>query len=164
MGKLRKILCLCLLCPLLTGCRSQSEETLELVTRVQVSGFSQNAPFRAVYTDPSKMETILYYLRGLDPQGTPDTDPERILGDHYRISISYTDGTRHIYRQQANRFLSFDSHTWKMVDPKKGSLLPLLLGILPPDQEVYSTKVSFCESAPVSASCATRTSVATRSA
>lgn len=163
MGKIQKILCLCLLCPLLTGCRAQTEEPLALVNRIQISGHSHNAPFGAVYTNPSKMETLLFYLRGLNPHGTPNTDPERIAGDHYRISISFTDGTRHIYRQQANRFVSVDAHPWQKVDPQKGAMLPLLLGILPPDQEVYSTNVSFCAVSPDRICCDTSTSAATLS-
>lgn len=164
MGKFRKILCLCLLCTLLTGCRAQTEAPLALVNQIQISGYSQNAPFGAVYTNPLKMETILFYFRGLKPHGVPNTDPERISGDRYRITISFTDGTRHIYRQQANRFFSANSHPWQKIDPKKGAMLSLLLGILPPDQGVYSTNVSFCADSPESTCRASSTSAAILSA
>ena len=163
MRRVPKILFLCLLCCLLTGCHTQPEEPLRLVSRIQIDHTGPNTPAHAVYTDATKMETILFYLRHLNPRGHPDTDPERIIGDQYRISISFSDGTRRIYRQQANRFLSVDGHPWKKVDPKKGSLLPLLLGILPPDQETYSTNVNFSAISPASTFCTSSTRVVTRS-
>lgn len=132
--KLRKTgIFLLFLGTLLTGCTSQPEAPLPLVTRVQISGQLQDAPFSSQYTDPDKMETILRYLRGLKTGGAPDTDPERIMGSHYRICIYRSDGTCHIYRQQADRYLSVDSRPWKKIPPKKALRLAGLLKTLPPD-------------------------------
>ncbi len=143
MGKYKKILIFVLLCFFLGGCQKAPPEKPRLVTQVSISGTVQNAPFQAVYTKPEKMETVLYYLRGLNPRGKADTDPERIMGDRFKITVSLSDGSCQIYRQQADRFLSLDSRPWQRIDPKKGALLRPLLQSMPPDhsstQGVYST-------------------------
>ncbi len=87
-----------------------------------------------IYTQPQKMETILYYLRSLEDLGSADTDPERIMGDRFKITVIYSDGSRRLYRQQADRFLSRDDRPWRTVDPQKAALLYPLLVSMPPDQ------------------------------
>ena len=126
MAKFWKLFIAFVICFSLFGCGKQPK-SLHLVTKISVTdgkGITRD------FTEPKKMETILYYLRGLDPLGRPQTDPERIMGESYRIHIEYADGGKSIYRQRANRFLSRDSHPWQTVDPKKAAVLrPLLESI-----------------------------------
>ncbi len=126
MGKFRKLLLLICCTFLLGGCNAK-EESLRLVTKISItdqSGFTRH------YTQPQALETILYYLRSLKNLGVPNTDPERIMGEHYQIRLEYSDGQTSIYRQRANRFLSKDSHPWQNVSPQRAALLgPLLQGL-----------------------------------
>ena len=118
--KLSLIFCCCLL---LSGCKA-SEKPLQLVTKVSVT---DQTGLTRHYTQPQQMETLLYYLRSLGAQGRPNTDPERILGEHYLIRLEYSDGQTSIYRQRANRFLSRDSRPWQIISPKRAALLKPLL-------------------------------------
>lgn len=123
MVKFRKLTLVFFFCLLLTGCAAKPKP-LHLVTKISVT---DRAGITKDYTEPQKMETILYYLRSLEPQGRPDTDPERIMGEAYRICVEYADGGQSIYRQRANRFLSRDAHPWQKIDPQKAAVLRPLL-------------------------------------
>jgi hypothetical protein len=126
MAKFWKLFTVFIICFSLFGC-GQQQKPLHLVTKISVT---DNKGITRDFTDPQKMETILYYLRSLDPMGRPKTDPERIMGESYRIHIEYADGGQSIYRQRANRFLSKDAHPWQTIDPKKAAILrPLLESI-----------------------------------
>lgn len=127
MGRFWKCFSLLLLPFLLTGCKKATHTPPSLVTQVTVTGIIQDSPVQADYSDPQKMEVILFYLRGLESLGRPDRDPERILGDHVRITVTLSDGSCHIYHQRANRFLSRDSQPWQRIDPQKAHLLAPLL-------------------------------------
>ena len=130
MKRLWKITTIFALCFSLSACANQTSQQPKLVSAIYISGIHQDAPLSCFYSEPKKMETILYYLRSLDPMGRPKTDPERIMGESYRIHIEYADGGQSIYRQHANRFLSKDAHPWQTIDPKKAAILrPLLEGI-----------------------------------
>lgn len=134
MVKSRKICTVIALCFALCGCQKDVPQKPRLVTGVHISGIHQDAPVDVFYSQPEKMETILYYLRTLEDLGKPDTDPERIKGDRFKISLQYSDGSHQLYRQQADRFLSRNDHPWYKVDPRKASLLYPLLQSMAADQ------------------------------
>lgn len=123
MRNLRKLSFIFCCCLLLSGCKG-GKKPLQLVTKVSVT---DQTGLTRHYTQPQQMETILYYLRTLDAQGKPNTDPERISGEHYLIRLEYSDGQTSIYRQRANRFLSRDSRPWQIICPKRAALLKPLL-------------------------------------
>ena len=127
MGKLWKLCCSLICCMGLCACSSKPTP-LNLVTRVWVTDASGSTKY---YTQPQKMEVILYYLRSLEPLGKAKTDPERIIGAHYKICVEFSDGQRSVYRQRANRFLSRDSRPWEKVDLQKASVLQSLLDSMP---------------------------------
>ena len=67
MAKFWKLFTAFIICFSLFGC-GQQQKPLHLVTKISVTdnnGITRN------FTDPQKMETILYYLRSLDPMGRP---------------------------------------------------------------------------------------------
>ena len=134
MGKYWKLLILLILGLLLTGCQPKAPEKPRLVHEILITGVHQDAPLEIFYSDPRKMEAILYYLRSLEDLGRPDTDPERIMGDRFKITVSFTDGSQNVYRQQADQFLSRNSHPWRIIDSNKAKLLYPLLAGMPPDQ------------------------------
>ena len=115
---------------LLTGCEKSPDASPvpRYVAQVDVRGTLQRK-----YTAPEKMSSVLNYLRLLEGGGSPDTDPERITGDVYEITLSLSDGTRRVYRQRANRYLSRDSHPWERIDPELASRLSPLLEALESD-------------------------------
>lgn len=134
MGRFWKFSVMLLFCFVLSGCQASAPQTPRLVTRIHISGVHQDAPVEVNYTQPQKMETVLYYLRSLEDLGKADTDPERIIGDRFKITVFYSDGSCQIYRQQADRFLSRNDRPWQLVDPRKAALLYPLLTSIPPDQ------------------------------
>lgn len=126
MEKFMKLFCVLLCCLFLCACQKATSAP-RLVTKVTVT---DNSGTVRDYADPRKVETILYYLRSLEPLGKPKTDPERIMGESYRIDVVYSDGSKSIYRQRANRFLSRDSHPWQTINHRKAAVLrPLLDGM-----------------------------------
>lgn len=127
MGKTWKIACTFFCCLMLCACTEKSTAP-RLVTKISVT---DSTGLTRIYTEPRKMEVILYYLRALEPSGKAKTDPERILGQSYRICVSFSDGQQTIYRQRANRFLSRDSHPWQNINFKKAAYLQTLLEAMP---------------------------------
>lgn len=135
MGKFFKIFILILCCLGLWGCTDRTPEASPLlVSQVHVLARHQGDTAVFQYTHPKKMETILYYLRTLEDQGLAKTDPERIMGDSYRIYLTFSDGSRRVYYQQADRFLSKNAHPWHRINSTKASLLYPLLKSMPSDQ------------------------------
>ena len=139
MKKYRFILFAFLLLPgILSGCRRYhaSENTTispRVVTQVDVICKREDTSILRSYTHPKKMETILVYLRLLEPLGKAETDPERILGDQYEIVLRFSDGRQRIYRQRANAYLSKDFQPWYRIDPEHAGVLYSILQDMPSD-------------------------------
>ena len=104
-----------------------------LVVQITATTYTEDLTLVRRYTDPKKIETILYYLRSLHPREIPETDPERYLGAHYKLTLEFSDGGKNIYRQYTHRWLSKNSRPWQRIDPEKGELLAALLDVLPGD-------------------------------
>ncbi len=98
------------------------------------------------YTHPEKMRRILRYLRQLESQGYAPVDPERVLGDAYWIQVDLSDGQRHLYRYRCQRYLSLDSHRWKMTDTDQGGRLWYLLYAM--DSDAVANEGDFWYNAP----------------
>ncbi len=101
------------------------------ISQIQVICHRGSTTISRAYIQPHKMEEILNYLRILDCNGNADTDPERIVGDSFVITLYDSSGQRQIYRQRANRFLSKNSHPWETIDTEQAKrLYPLILSML----------------------------------
>lgn len=117
---------------ILSGCSKinsaeNNSALYRVVDRIDISSYHEGTLEQFSYSTPQKMESILFYLRQLDYQGKAHTDPERICGDSYQITVIVSDGTTRNYRQRANRYLSRDHHPWECIDPKQAEILyPLL--------------------------------------
>ena len=134
MEKSRKtfFILLILLCSLLSGCGRDEEASVpvppRLVTQVHVFGTRGHKTVQRSYSSPRKMDAILTYLRRLEPYGRPSEDPERLLGDSYKVVVVLSDGSTHTYRLRAGRYISLDCRRWKKLDETQASrLFPLLL-------------------------------------
>ena len=125
-------------CLALWGCAPQKDTSATCYVRlIYVQGTHEGQPITRQYMHPRKLDTILFYLRTLEDQALAKTDPERIVGDRYRITVVFSDGSKKIYYQQADRFLSRDARPWRQVDREKARLFYPLLKSLPPDQIPY---------------------------
>ena len=119
-----------------SGCRRQEPVSTQPVHRV-VTGIDityQNGPLFAKrsYTNNKKMEVILHYLRFIDPYGTPQEIPEQVKGSEFHILLTYSDGSKRLYRQRADRYLMKDGN-WKCIDPKKAQELSRILSQMESD-------------------------------
>ena len=128
------VCCLCFL----SGCSrtddSEKRQVLyRVVDRIDVSCYRSGTVQHFSYQTPQKMQLILSYLRQLEYRGKADTDPERICGDSYQITLTASDGTACRYRQRADRYLSRDGHPWENIDPDQARRLYPLLQAMPSD-------------------------------
>lgn len=127
-GKICSVLLLVQLCVL--GVRAAPEN--HIVQKVEVSCRSENEQITRQYTDFSKMEAVLNFLRLTEYAGMPDDDPDLHTGSRCKITVLLAGGDRHIYYLLADRYLSRNYQPWEQVVPP-GSLLALVQE-LPADQ------------------------------
>ncbi len=137
---MRKFICIILLfvtaLPLF-GCSfhpvAPSEHGIRVITAITVT--YENGPLktRRHYNTDEKMQPILHYLRRIDPYGKPEVNPETLPGSDFHIELSYSDGSRQLYRQKSDRFMLDADGVWKRIDPGKASKLSEILGKLESD-------------------------------
>ena len=135
MKKLCKLfILLCFCSTILSGCRKNETKPLcRTVTAVDISCQQEDVLIQRHYTDSRKMEYVLLYLRLLEPIGTPDTDPDEVDADVYRITLQLSDGEEKIYRQKDHRYLSAGSQPWKSISPAQAAGLYQLMRSVPSD-------------------------------
>ena len=129
MNFIKKLILLLLLCCLLCGCKSEAPVITPpaLVTRVQVTVYTQKDVLRRTYTSPQKMENVLYLLRQFDPYGKSDRDPELLSGRRFIVQIERSDGSVRIHRIIADRYYSVDARRWQKIEPHHCSELFFLV-------------------------------------
>ena len=118
----------------LCGC-AQAEATplCRVVTAVDISCQQEDVLISRHYTSMKKMESVLLYLRLLEPRPNPPVDPNQLDSDIYRITVFLSDGKKKIYRQKAHRYLSVGNQPWKTIDPAQATGLYQLMRQLPSD-------------------------------
>ncbi len=136
MGKFRKfcLLCCVLFC-ILPGCGAKhTSNPPRLVTQVEIQCSRSGAALQRHYTAPEKMSSVLNYMRRLEGHGPPDTDPERILGDAYKIILHLSDGQQRVYYQRADRYFSRCCGPWEVIDPVQAAALSAMVDTMPSDE------------------------------
>ena len=113
------------LCLLLTGCTMPPLPKSKFVTGMEVK--SNDPTLCRMYTEPQKMETVLYYLRSMDNRKPAQSDPERYSGRSYHIKLYYSDGSNSHIFQRADRFISEDFRPWEELERRYGAFLEPLL-------------------------------------
>ena len=115
-------------CLLMSGCaKVKGPKENRFVSQVQVQLTRDGQTKKWTFSQPQKMEVVLYYLRSLDKKTPALSDPTRFKGDLYRIDLSYTDGTKRRIYQRADQFLSESFGSWQKIEQNKAELLyPLL--------------------------------------
>jgi len=132
-----KILVVFLAVLLFSGCRQAKPPApaARVVTRIDISCRHGNDTILRSYTQPEKLRHILYYMRLQDRRGYADTNPERVMGDVFLADIHLSDGSRQVYRQRADRYISLNSRRWRMIPTQQGKRFYYLLWAIPGDAE-----------------------------
>ena len=103
------------------------------VTQIQIVCCRGENTLTRHYTQPHKIQPVLHYMRMLKREGAADTDPERLTGDRFDITLYYSDGQHRIYRQRSNRYLSKNCAPWEKIDQQHAQLLYPMLQAMPSD-------------------------------
>lgn len=103
------------------------------VTEVQITGYRNDQPIQTYhYTAPSKISSILTYLRLLNPHGKQAPTPANDSLS-YQILLIYSDGSANAYLLHDFTSFSQTGGMWKRVKPAQAQLLYPLLRLLPVD-------------------------------
>ena len=130
-------LCLAAVLLLLGGCRHYSNPSMErsLVTKIIITGETEDGSFRLYYDSPEKMRLVLLYIRSVGRGFQAQEDPTALEGSSICITTVSADDTQKVYRQKDDRFFQIGTGAWQELDPEKGRTLWELLRQLPSDQE-----------------------------
>ena len=104
-----------------------------LVVRIETMGTYEGGMWQKNFTDPQKMEAVLYCLRLLQPSEAVDIDPGSLRTDIYQITLLYADGSSTLYRQLHNQFQQVDDGAYRRIREGAGAQLIQLLYFLDPD-------------------------------
>ena len=111
------VLCLC-------GCAEKKQvQTIRVVTGITVTAIRDRELTRKQIADSEEMETVLNYLRRLDPYFPTEISPDSFRTDAYEISISYSDGENTVYRQIYDQYFQVSDGSWRKIDPLEGNRL-----------------------------------------
>ena len=130
-------LCLAAVLFLMSGCRHYSNPSMErnLVTKIIITGETEEGSFRLYYDSPEKMRLVLLYIRCVRRGFQTPEDPTSLEGPSISITTISADDTQKVYRQKNDRFFQIDNGAWQELDPEKGRTLWELLQLLPSDPE-----------------------------
>ena len=112
--------------------QAASFEGHHLATGIDVVYRLEQRQVKRSFRQTGHMEAILNYLRLLEYDGIPKTDPEQLQGDMYRITVHLADGNRHVYHLHADRYLSRDFRPWVKVESDRS--FAALLSALPEER------------------------------
>lgn len=123
---------------LLSGCTYYAppgeNHPVRVVTRIDVisteDGFTQNYH----YTDNTKMQVILHYLRNLQPDKSTPINPDTFRADAYEIKLTMSDGSQTVYRQIFDEYLQKNGGRWHSIDRTLGAILPKVLDNMTSDR------------------------------
>lgn len=129
---MKRMIFILLFALLLGGCSSAGKEPVyRVVTGVQVQYQRQGDTISRTYTKPTSIQSILTYLRILQPYGP--VNPVGTQDSSCRITLQYSQGPDSVYLQQGQRYLQRDGGDWENIDTSRASLLYPLLLLLPSD-------------------------------
>lgn len=135
---LRLVFASILVCSLFGGCMhfiSKTEPSpVRVVTHIDITYENGAIRTQRHYQDSGKMSQVLNYLRLIDPYGRPAVDPEFVAGSQFHIELAFSDGSRKIYRQKADRYMQIDGGDWQTINPARAEELSLLLGQMESDE------------------------------
>ena len=118
-------------CPIL---RQHDNVPYRVVTQVHILYQNGDVKTERDFFQEENIQHILEYLRYIDPYGIPREDPEQAEGRNFIISVIYSDDSKHIYEQRADRYFRIDGGKWKRIDSQKALILSGLYAMMPSDQ------------------------------
>ena len=118
---------------MLTGCKKQPPEPVRVAEKIQISCRHAHGVRRWEYEDEEKIQALLQYLRCWESTGDPETDPEELDLDSYRIDVVLSDGSREVYYQQGSGYFSKRCGRWQCLEEAQGQQLVRLLHTMPTD-------------------------------
>lgn len=129
---MKRVACFFMVCLLLGGCAGKGRETVyRVVTGVQVLYKGNGNTISRTYTREKSMQSILTYLRILDPFGP--VIPQESADTTCQITVQYSQGPDSVYVQKGLGFLRQDDGEWRKINSARASLLYPLLLLLPSD-------------------------------
>lgn len=132
MAKFRKILILTALALFLWGCSPpESVQPPQVGVQILVQDEKNRALRR--YTQPEKLQKVLWKLRTLGFTGLPETDPEKLAGERLTFQLRLADGSHAVYQLRQGLYFHRDDRPWKKIDPEQALELESLLQNLPGD-------------------------------
>ena len=132
MAKSLKMLILTALALFLWGCSPpESVQPPQVGVQILVQDEKNRALRR--YTQPEKLQKVLWKLRTLGFTGLPETDPERLAGERLTFQVRLADGSHAVYQLRQGRYLHRADRPWKKIDPEQALALESLLQNLPGD-------------------------------
>ena len=128
---MKRMMILIILALFLCGCSGHKQEsTYRVVTGVDVEYRQQDNIIYRTYRKPGSMQSILTYLRILQPFGP--VNPVDNSDSACQITLHYSHGEDSVYIQRG-QYLQKDGGDWETVDSTRASLLYPLLLLLPSD-------------------------------
>lgn len=85
------------------------------------------------YRRPEKIESVLHYIRLLEPKGPTPVSQEAMQGDLYEIVVHLQDGGIRIHRQRSDTYAALHHRYWGQIDRSVGMQLRRILALLPGD-------------------------------
>lgn len=132
MAKSLKMLILTALALFLWGCSPpESVQPPQVGVQILVQDEKNRALRR--YTQPEKLQKVLWKLRTLGFTGLPETDPERLAGETLTFQVRLADGSHAVYQLRQGLYFHRDDRPWKKIDPEQALALESLLQNLPGD-------------------------------
>lgn len=132
MAKSLKMLILTALALFLWGCSPpESVQPPQVGVQILVQDEKNRALRR--YTQPEKLQKVLWKLRTLGFTGLPETDPEGLSGERLTFQVRLADGSDAVYQLRQGLYFHRDDRPWKKIDPEQALELESLLQNLPGD-------------------------------
>ena len=125
---MKKLLFLLFSLLLLTGCTAKPH--YKVVQQIHITVPAGEYRYHA----SDKVQKYLYYLRSLKTWGPAELDT--LQGDHYQITLYYSDGSNRVYRQLGDQCVAVGNGGWKKIRSDNGDKLRLLLEAIPPDEKM----------------------------
>lgn len=121
----------------LSGCQQNTtvQNQCRVVTGVDIFFRYEDMRLQRHYTKVEKVESVLLYLRLLQPVGNAADAQNLPDNDLYEITLHLSDGSQKIYRQKGHRFLSRPEKPWQRIDPAQAAQLYQLMRHYPSDNQ-----------------------------
>ena len=129
---MKRVIFLLIACVFLWGCEKEEEAPIHrVVTGVAVEYHRGNKILRRHYTKTENVQSILNYLRILEPFGP--VIPEEGDADSCRSTVEFSSGPDTVYEQRGSSYICCNDGDWEQIDSNRATLLFPMLLLMPSD-------------------------------